>query len=237
MRSGLHDQMDSEFKREFMRRLKEEWLPAYCSDDKRRYLPDESPIAGRLLTEEDARDFLRALDSGVVSFGERQLLKIGRKLSSETLFTEGQERFSPRRVRLWLESLISAAVAGRLHFDYSWPVECIGGQSKEGAFDVVAFKPRDFEYIAVEVKKTPREVDELLANLEKCCAREHDTLCDIGSRENAHRKWVALVARRPALFWAVGPSPCSKVFEVVSESNGGVRLHTVSTARLGYKCR
>src|SRR4051794_1902838 len=104
---GDMSQIASEFKCEFMRRLTEEWLPDYCNDSLRMYLPDDSPMAGRLLTEEDARAFLCALESGVVSFGERQFLKIGQKRSSETLFTEGQKRFNPRRVRLWLESLIS----------------------------------------------------------------------------------------------------------------------------------
>ena len=224
-------------KEEFTLRLFAEWLPDYCNDPERRYAPDKTPLAGRLLTEEDARDFLRALDAGVVSFGERQFLKLGQgKRSSETLFTEGQKKFTPRRVRLWVESLVTAALAGRLHLDYGWPLQSLTIQSKDSAFDLIAFGPDSTnEYIAVEVKKTSSEVDDLLKDLAMCCAGDHGPSCfSRGKRLNAHRKWIALQARHPQLFWAVGAHPDCRLFEVLVTADNNIRLEAVSTARLHF---
>jgi hypothetical protein len=226
----------SESKREFIRRLQEEWLPGYCNDPKRNYSIEGFCIGDDALTEQDAHDFLRALDSGVVVFADRQRLKMAHGLASETLFWEGERKISPRPISLWLETVITVAAAGRLQLDYRWPAECLGMQSKDSAFDLMAFKPPDFvnEYVAAEVKKNSREIDRLLANLTKCCAGEHDPSCNKGSRMNAHRKWIALQAHPPSLFWAVGPSPDSRLFEVLLGEDASLRLHPVATARLHF---
>ena len=52
---------------EFWRRLKEEWLPAYCNDPKRRYAIEGFTAGSKTVSEQDARDFLRAIDQNVVS--------------------------------------------------------------------------------------------------------------------------------------------------------------------------
>jgi hypothetical protein len=221
-------------KREFVRRLQEEWLPAYCKDPKRNYSIEGLRI-GDALTERDAYDFLRAIDSGVVVFADRCRLKMAHGLASETLFWEGERKISPRPISLWSETVITLAAAGRLHLDYGWPAECLGMQSKDGAFDLMAFKAPDFvnEYVAAEVKKTCREIDRLLANVNKCCAGEHDQSCDKGTRMNAHRKWIALRTRRAKLFWAVGPNADSRLFEVIVGKDT-IRLEPVAGARLQF---
>ena len=220
-----------------MRRLREEWLPAYCKDPKRQYSLEGFKIGKDALTGNDARDFLRAVDHRVVSNDSRQRLRMAHGKSSETLFWEGSKEFNSRRITLWLETVITVAAGGRLHLDYGWPIESLGMQSKDDAFDLMAFKPPDFanEYIAVEIKKTSRELDVILKNLTNCCAGEHDASCySNGKRRNAHRKWVALQARNPCLFWAVGPSPASRLFEVLVAADGSVRLQAVPTERLHF---
>lgn len=224
-------------KREFIRRVVDEWLPAYCNDPKRRYSPDDAPLAGRIITEEDARDFLRALHEGVIDFAERQYLKLGQgERSSETLFTEGQEEFNPRRVRVWLETVITVAAAARLHLDHHWPLDLLTIQSNDSAFDLTAIRAPGLanECIAVEVKKSTREVDQMVVNLTKCCSGDHDSSCLTGARKNAHRKWVALQARRPALFWAVGPWPDSRVFKVLSGDTGQIRSERTDESKLHF---
>jgi hypothetical protein len=225
----------SESKRELIRRLREDWLPAYCNDPKRNYSMEGFCIDDGVLTDQDAHDFLRALDSGVVMFADRQRLKMAHGLASETLFWEGERKITPRPISLWLETVITVAAAGRLHLDYGWPAECLGMQSKGGAFDLMAFKPPDFvnEYVAVEVKKTSRELDRLLANLTKCGEGEHDASCDKGTRMNAHRKWIALRARRAKLFWTVGPNADSRLFEVIVDKDT-MGLESVPEGRLQF---
>jgi hypothetical protein len=230
-------QTNSAFKTEFMRRLEEEWLRAYCNDPKRQYPLEGFRIGKDALTDKDAEDFMRALDHGVASIGDRQRLRMTHGHASETLFWEGERNVSPRPISLWLESVITVAVGARLHLDYDWPVDSLGMQSKDSAFDVMAFREPDFvnEYVAVEVKKTSREVDNLIENLSKCCAGDHDPSCySKGKRLNAHRKWTALQARHPHLFWAVGPHPVSKLFEVLVTAEDNIRLQAVSTARLHF---
>lgn len=225
------------FKREFMRRLKEEWLPAYCNDPKRQYPIEGFRIGKDNLTDKDAEDFMRALDHGVASIGDRQRLRMAHGHASETLFWEGSKTVSPRPISLWLESVITVAVGARLHLDYGWPIESLGMQSKDSAFDVMVFKVPDSvnEHVAVEVKKTSRELDVLLENLTKCCAGEHEAGCySAGKRLNAHKKWVALQARHPAFFWAVSPSPDNRLFEVLVASDRSIRLQAAPTARLHF---
>ena len=137
---------------------------AYCNDPKRQYPIEGFRIGKDILTDKDAEDFMRALDQGVASIGDRQRLRMTHGHASETLLWEGSKTMNPRPISLWLESVITVAVGARLHLDYGWPIESLGMQSKDSAFDVMAFKAPDFvnEYVAVEVKKTSREVDNLI---------------------------------------------------------------------------
>lgn len=220
-----------------MRRLLAKWLPDYCADPKRGYAKEGFPAGETALTEEDARDFLRALNSDVAGFGERQFVKVGQRVSSETLFSEGRKMHSPRRPTLWLETVITVAAAARLHLDYGWPIDLLGMQSKDNAFDLMTFRAPDFtnEDIACEVKKATREVDVLLRNLALCCAGDHDESClDAGKRRNAHKKWVALHARKPRLFWAVGPFPDSRVFEVMTIGDD-IQLREMPATALAFR--
>jgi hypothetical protein len=76
----------SGFKYEFMRRVREEWLPGYCNDPKRQYSLEGFQVGKDSLTEKDARDFLRAVDYHVVFNDSQQRLRMPRGKSLETLF-------------------------------------------------------------------------------------------------------------------------------------------------------
>ena len=68
----------------------------------------------------------------------------------EVIFWEHSTLITPRPITLWLEPVITIAAVARLHLDYGWPVDCLGMQSEDSAFDVMAFKPDDLknEHIA-----------------------------------------------------------------------------------------
>ncbi|MGI9173315.1 MAG: hypothetical protein ACR2F0_08410 [Chthoniobacterales bacterium] len=130
------------------------------------------------------------------------------------------------------------AASARLHLDYGWPLDLLGMQSADNAFDAMAFETPEClnERVAVEVKRDAAGVRRLLKHLALCCAGEHADSCYAkGTRRNAHKKWVAINARRPPLFWAVGPYPVSRVFAVVHDEAGGVQLEEVSTDRLHFE--
>jgi hypothetical protein len=50
----------------FKRRLNEEWLPAFCHDEARRHSTDGFKAASVKVSEFDAENFMRALDSNIV---------------------------------------------------------------------------------------------------------------------------------------------------------------------------
>lgn len=52
---------------EFWRRLKQEWLPAYCNDPARNYDVAGFRTEAKQISYVDARDFMRALDHNVVT--------------------------------------------------------------------------------------------------------------------------------------------------------------------------
>ncbi len=114
----------------------------------------------------------------------------------------------------------------RLHLDYGWPIEAIGMQSSDWAFDVVAYDRNDLTTVCIagEVKPTSNQLDTLVANMKSCFARgEHDD-CLVTSRKNAHRKVVGLQRCRAPLFWAIGPGGDSRVFEVAHSEDSSISL-------------
>ena len=134
---------------EFWRRLNEEWLPAFCNDPNRCYSTEAFNVGSKIVTELDARDFLRAMDHKVVSFDSGGRFRMPQSKTHEVIFWEHSTLVTPRPITLWLEPVITIAAVARLHLDYGWPIECLGMQSEDSAFDVTAFKSDDLknEYI------------------------------------------------------------------------------------------
>ena len=139
-----------------------------------------------------------------------------------------------------MEPVITIAATARLHLDYGWPIACLGTQSEKWEFDLMAFKPQDLknEYIAGEVKKSSRELDELLINLHKF--RVEDSL-DYSTaspvEKNAHKKWLGLHRCHAPLFWAVGPGGESRLFEVSYSSEGNILLSETTDDQLHFTAR
>lgn len=88
--------------------------------------------------------------------------------------------------------------------------------------------------MAAEVKKTQNELDRLIFDLLKLSAmqREVAELKAVVST-NSFKKWEGLLALKPALFWAVGPSNSSQLFSVTYAGNV-ISLREENLARL--KC-
>jgi hypothetical protein len=67
------------------------------------------------------------------------------------------------RVRLWREWLTHAAAPAILHFDYGYPLHDIA--LDVDAFDVLVCSPSNQPLVAVEVKKTSKELDRMLEEM------------------------------------------------------------------------
>jgi hypothetical protein len=224
---------------QFTTRLQKEWLPTFCGDPKRQKDSNYSIEGFRpesiKLSPEDAYDFMRALDSGVVTDSGGGRYRAPRSKSFEQLFWTGRKTKIPQTLTLWIEPVITIAIVARLHLDCGWPKEAIGTQSaKNWAFDLFVVKPpSETEYIAGEVKKSQKEVDRMIDYMRTSCAERLDSRHAYkGPQRNAHRKWLALRDCRAPLFWAVGPGKYSRLFSVTYATDGPSSLDELSTLDL-----
>lgn len=221
---------------EFVRRLMKEWLPAFCEDPKRRYSMDGFDSESIEVSSHDARDFMRALDCGLVVDTGGGRYRAPQSHAFEQIFWEGDKTVNPRLITLWLEPIITIAALARLHLDSGWPKKCLGTQSKTWAFDLLAVRPgEENSHIVGEVKKTRKELDSLLRYMDECCARALNTTGEPpSSRRNAYRKWQALVDSPVPIFWAIGPDGDSRVYSVERISDNRITLHPVSESALAF---
>lgn len=160
-----------------------------------------------------------------------------RSRATEVIFWEGAKAVTPRPITLWLEPVITIAAMARLHLDYGWPLECLGTQSEKWKFDVMVFKSQDVknEYVAGEVKKSSKELDELIINMQLSCAEGTlDYSTASRARKNAHNKWLGLQRCRAPLFWALGPGGDSRLYEVFYSSTGIISLSRTDDTRLYF---
>jgi len=222
---------------DFSKRLLEDWLPSYCNDPKRNYSVEGFKHDSIKVSNQDARDFMRAIDTKIVTDVGGGRFRMPQSKASEVIFWEGSKTISPRPITLWLEPIITIAAMARLHLDYGWPIELLGMQSEEWAFDLCAFKPHDFknEFIAGEIKKSSKEIDSLLANMHKSFSEgDLDNASVPQIRINAHKKCLGLQRSRAMLFWALGPDGDSRLFEVTYFSNGEIKLNRTSDDQLHF---
>jgi hypothetical protein len=216
---------------EFRKRVRNEWLPTFCSDPDRRYPTDGFRPDSITVTPIDARDFLRALEHGLVvdSGGGRYRAPLSNTF--EQIFWTWTNAQDPKPITLWLEPVITIAALARLHLDYGWPRECLGTQSaKNWAFDLFVVKPKTARYyIASEVKKTDREVDQLVTGMRVSCAEGEVDIASVArSRLNAHKKWLGLKQHVAPFFWAMGSGNRSRLFAVRYSDHGPAALEEVA---------
>lgn len=201
----------------FSRRVREEWLPAYCSDPKRNYDPSGFRVESIKVSEVDARDCMLAIDRGIVVDTGGGRYSACRSSAQEVLFWEGHKSSSPRPITLWLEPVITFAALARLHNTHAWPKESLGMQSKGWAFDLAAHGSNQDQppRILGEVKKTTSELNRLKEDLLRLSAgAAHDTV-----PTNSMKKWRELLATRPSLVWLVGPNEESYAYAPVYGSS------------------
>lgn len=222
---------------EFSRRIAEEWLPAYCLDPKRMYDIEGYRSSSNTISAIDARDFMRAVDNELVTDMGGGRFRFPQSRATEVIFWEGAKAVTPRPITLWLEPVITIATIARLHLDNGWPLDCLGTQSGNWEFDIIAFRPSDSrnEYIAGEVKKTSKELDQLLSEMERSCA--DGTLgCNLSpKRINAHNKWLGLCRCHAPIFWAVGPNGDSRVFRVEYSPSGASAMTRTAENSLFFR--
>ena len=211
-------------------------IPAFCDDPKRRCDISTFVAASNRVVEQDARDFVDAWNAGLIEHQGHGRYRAAQSAASEQFFWTGRNVPGVRSFTLWMEPVITVAALGRLHHRHQWPKHLIGTQSADWAFDVVTVLPdRQGESIAGEVKKTRREVDQLIALMEHF-GREPDFIepTNSGKERNAYKKMAALRLRRAPIFWAVGPDGYNKVFRVAYNDDGSVNLAPSDDSALNF---
>jgi hypothetical protein len=220
----------------FEQLLVELLIPQFCSDPDRHLEVSGYRGSRQQLGEEDARYFLLAWHSGLIEHQDRGIYRAARSATTEQFFWEGPRAAEPRAFSLWLEPLITIGGLARLHFDHQWPAHLIGTQSIDSAFDIVAFLPdSSSEFIAGEVKKTVKEVDELVRLMEMFGREPASPEPSSGKPRNAFKKLTALRSRKVPVFWALGPNGYGNVYDVSYEQNGVVNLGRVPNSFLNWQ--
>ena len=214
-----------------------ELLPTYCIDQKRNYAIEGFKMESLNLTNEDASHFFRAFEHSVVtdSGGGRYIMP--KSKTFEMIFWEGSKLKSPRNITLWIEPIITIGAIGRLHLDLDWPKELLGMQSKDGAFDLVAYSSIESDdfYIAGEVKKTSKELHDLIHNLFNFdVATHYDYLKMDRKLVNSHKKWLSLKQSRAPYFWAIGPGDETNMFKVKYLQDGNIEFESTSLDEVRY---
>jgi len=206
----------------FSDRLRGEWLPIFCDDEKRRLSPEGFKLDSIGVTEFDASNFMKALDSGLVIDTGGGRYRCARSYAFEQIFWPGRKSVEPQPLTLWIEPVITIGTMARLGLEYGWPTDLLCMQSKDGAFDFAVFRTasNENEFIAGEVKKTSKELGKLTRDLFKFA--QNGTIerpSGTGSTVNSFKKWLALLRCRAPFFWAVGPDNYTQLFAVQYNAN------------------
>ena len=210
-------------------------IPEFCGEARRGCDASGFQSGSVHISQQDAHYFLKAFNAGLIEHQGSGLYRAARSAAREQFFWEGRRALTPRPFTLWLEPIITVAGLARLHFDYGWPKHLIGTQSLDWAFDLVTFLPdRAEELIAGEVKKTAKEIDQLLQLMTIFGRHPTIEIPSSGKERNAYKKVLALRSRRPPLFWALGPDGVSEVFAVQYSEGGVVDLIATENAALKF---
>lgn len=200
----------------FTTRLYTDWLPSFCSAPHRNYstagFKDNSI---KKLSEFDARWFLNAVDSGLVTELDG-FFTAPKSKAKEQIFWTGRKVKIPRPITLWIEPIITIGALARLNKKFGWPCENLGTQSQKWAFDLVCYgNTSDDEHIVCEVKKHPKEIIVLLEFMNFHCARDPMDYEPTNAKErNAYRKVQGVRRSWPSVFWALGPRGEGQVFRI-----------------------
>lgn len=220
----------------FKQRIVDHLLPEFCTHKSRGWDVSGFKQDWSRVSEADASDFLKGLDSGLIRHVGRGQYCAAICGAKEQFFWSGSKKKTPRPIYLWMEPIITVAALTRLHFEYGWPRNLIGSQSKDYAFDVAAVTSIDSsnEHIACEVKKTELEIQRLVTMMQDLAARNVTSESDLTKHQiNAYRKLNALRERKAPVFWALGPNRTGQIFQM-SYENGEAHFHSCGTEALAH---
>lgn len=198
----------------FSKLLDDRLVPEFCSDIGRGLTISGFVDKSNRLSEEDAEDFLRAWDTGLLSHKGRGLYIVGTTRVHEQFFWTGSKTASPRTFTLWMEPIISMGAIARLHLDHRWPASYLAAQSPDWAYDIIAIRADGATAIVGEVKKTRREVDDLFDLMMQFGANPDAALPASGKSRNAFKKVMSLRKFPAPLLWLIGTSRYEMVFHV-----------------------
>lgn len=212
-------------------------LPAFCRHygyDSGGFKEDTIDRVG----EHDALWFLSALEARAVVHNE-PFFDSARAGARCQIFWQGLKATRPRPITIWHEPVITVGAAGRLCRDFGWPSDLIGLESKGNwAFDLMAYGDAGEARIACEIKKAVRELDEMLAAMERYMV-EPPLIEEPAqsTHRNAYRKVKGLREFRPSFFWAVGPGGYEKVFrlEYAEPAHASMRLVQTGLDALSFR--
>lgn len=224
------------YKREFDRLITHQLIPEFCENPKKPLAP-ESFRSETLSTvsEYDARYFLMAFEAGLIEHHGCGHYKAPLSAAHEQFFWEGSKAVQPQPFTLWVEPIITVAGLARLHFDHGWPKQLLGMESPSFAFDLVAMDPdTQTMFIACEVKKTAKELGDLLAFMRELGLNPAADKPKTGRLLNAYMKVLGLRKHRPQLFWALGPNGLSEVFRPRYGGKGEIELMPTVESELRF---
>lgn len=212
-------------------------MPAFCNDPARGYGTAGFSEASIRVGPLDAKNFLRAIDGGLVEDTGGGRYRCAQSKALEQLFWQHEKTMTPRPVTLWMEPVITIATLARFHYDLGWPHECLGMQTADWAFDLAGYSagamPR--VVVACEVKKSKPEIDHLIADLHHHSRDQPESAISNRQRHvNSFKKWAALRSDCPRFLWVVGPEGYEYAFELV-HTQGTASMTPVDVKGLSFK--
>jgi len=221
---------------QFEARLFESWLPSFCEAPHRSYPSDgfrRESISK--LSEHDAYWFIKAIDLNLVTEADGFFVAPLSK-AKEQIFWQGLKSIEPRPITLWIEPIITIGALAKLYEIHDWPSEKLGTQSKTWAFDLVGYgKDSDDEILACEVKKSIKETDVLIELMKGYAADASIGEPHGGKERNAYKKVTGIRRTWPSIFWALGPTDYSRVYEVDRKNSDEFSLVETNESKLGMK--
>lgn len=156
------------------------------------------------VTSEEAHGFFRAVDAGLFELEpDGQCRPVGLRAGYYCYELLYRPLNAVNEVILWREWLTHAAAVASLHGDYHYPSYDIA--LDVDAFDVLVYSPSNQPLVAVEAKKTSRELDRMLEEIAKLQRQGLELRCNAPRLSNAAKKYRGLLALRPQFFLAVAP--------------------------------